>query len=338
MRAIAIDAMGGDLAPDEVVKGVAGASLQTNIQCVLVGDERRIQEILDRTEYNPEHIDIHPAAEVIGMGEDPKEAVRQKRDASIMVAARLVADGGADALVSAGNTGAAVLACARHFQVIPGIRKTALASVYPRQTEYPGQDHLALLLDVGATIRCDALELVQFALMGSAYAKRVSKLASPRVALLNMGSEPSKGSAELVEAHRILQTLSGLNFIGNIEGNDLVKGKADVIVTEGLVGNVALKLLEGLAEVMVDMAGAAAEESWRWRLGMRMLAGGVDRLREMADYTTYGGAPILGFQNIFIKAHGRSPARAVTNAVKVAAKAARDGVPEEIALGIAAMR
>ncbi|HVN87144.1 MAG TPA: phosphate acyltransferase PlsX [Candidatus Binatia bacterium] len=338
MRTIAIDAMGGDLAPDEVVKGVATASLQTDIQCVLVGDERRIQEILERVEYNPEQIDIHPAGEVIGMAEEPKDAVRHKRDASILVAARLVADGGADALVSAGNTGAAVLACARHFQVIPGIRKTALASVYPRQTEYPGQDHLALLLDVGATIRCDAIELVQFALMGGAYAKRVSKVASPRVALLNMGTEPTKGSAELVEAHRALQALSGVNFIGNIEGNDLVKGKADVIVTEGLVGNVALKLLEGLAEVMVDMAGAAAEESWRWRLGMRMLAGGVDRLRELADYTTYGGAPILGFQNLFIKAHGRSPARAITNAVKVAAKAARDGVPEEIALGIAGLR
>lgn len=338
MRAIAIDAMGGDLAPDEIVKGVAAVSLQTDIQCVLVGDEHRIQELLERTEYNPEHIDIQPAGEVIGMADDPKEAVRHKRDASILVAAQLVANGRADALVSAGNTGAAVLACARYFKVIAGIRKTALASVYPRQTEYPGQDRLALLLDVGATIRCDPLELVQFAIMGSAYAKRVSKVASPRVALLNMGSEPLKGSPELVEAYRVLQRSPGLNFIGNLEGNDLVKGKADVIVCEGLVGNVALKLLEGLAEVMIDMAGAAAEESWRWRLGMRMLAGGVERLRELADYTTYGGAPILGFQNIFIKAHGRSPARAVTNAVKVAAKAVRDGVPEEIAAGLAAAR
>jgi phosphate acyltransferase len=337
-RVIAVDAMGGDLAPDEIVRGIAAASLQTDIQCILIGDEHRIQEILERSEYNPEHIDIHPASEVIGMAEDPKDAVRHKRDASILVAARLVAEGRADALVSAGNTGAAVLACARHFKVIPGIRKTALASVYPRQTEYPGQDHLALLLDVGATVRCEALELVQFAIMGSAYAKRISKVASPRVALLNMGSEPSKGSPELVQAHRVLQTLSGLNFIGNIEGNDLVKGKADVIVCEGLVGNVALKLLEGLAEVLVYAAGAAAGESWRWRLGMRMLSGGVERLRELVDYTSYGGAPILGFQNIFIKAHGRSPARAIANAAKVAAKAARDGVPEEIAAGVAAIR
>jgi glycerol-3-phosphate acyltransferase PlsX len=337
MRTVAVDAMGGDFAPDEIVKGVAAASLQTDIQCVLVGDERRIQEVLERCEYNPEHIDIHPATEVIGMAEDPKEAVRRKRQASILVAAQLVAEGRADALVGAGNTGAAVLACARHFQVIPGVRKTALASVYPRQTEYPGQDHLALLLDVGATIRCDTLELTQFAIMGSAYAKRVSKVASPRVALLNMGTEPLKGPPEVVEAFRVLHATRGLNFIGNIEGNDLVKGKADVIVCEGLVGNVALKLLEGLAEVMVDMAGAAAEESWRWRLGMRMLAGGVDRLRELADYTTYGGAPILGFQNIFIKAHGRSPARAITNAVKVAAKAVRDGVADEITTAIGGM-
>jgi glycerol-3-phosphate acyltransferase PlsX len=338
MPTIAVDAMGGDLAPEEVVKGVAAASLETDIQCVLVGDEHRIQETLARVEYNPENIDMHPASEWIGMAEEPKEAVRTKRDASILVAARLVAEGHAAALVSAGNTGAAVLACARHFRVIPGIRKTALASVYPRQTEYPGQDQLALLLDVGATIRCDAVELVQFAIMGSAYAKRVSKVASPRVALLNMGVEGTKGGPELVDAHRALQGLPGINFIGNVEGNDLAKGKADVIVCEGFVGNVVLKLLEGLAEVMAEVAGAAAGEKLRWRLGMRMLSSGLERLRELIDYTTYGGAPILGFENLFIKAHGRSPALAVANAVKVAAKAVRDGVAAEIAAGVGALR
>src|SRR5262249_26543529 len=149
--------------------------------------------------------------------------------------ARLVADGQADALVTAGNTGAAVLACAQYFKVIRGVRKAALASVYPRQTEYPGQDQLALLLDVGATVRCDATELVQFALMGNAYARGISKVASPRVALLNMGIEENKGGEVLTHAYRRLQTVPGLNFVGNIEGNDLAKGKADVIVCEGLL-------------------------------------------------------------------------------------------------------
>lgn len=334
MPTIAIDAMGGDFAPDEVVKGVAQVSLETDIQCTLVGDELRIQEILDATTYNPENIGIQHAREFIGMAEDPKTAVRAKRHASVLVGARLVAEGQADALVTAGNTGAAVLACAQHFKPIHGVRKAALASVYPRQTEYPGQDELALLLDVGATIRCDAMELVQFALMGSAYARRVSKVTTPRVALLNMGTEETKGGDVLVQAHRQLKTIRDINFIGNIEGNDLAKGKADVIVCEGLLGNVVLKMLEGLAELVVDLAGTAARENWRWKLGLMMLASGFGRLRDLTDYAAYGGAPFLGFEHLLIKSHGRSNARAVKNAVKVAAKAVRDGVTHEITTAI----
>ena len=326
--------MGGDFAPDEVVKGVAQVSLETDIQCTLVGDELRIQEILNATTYNPENISIQHARELIEMAEDPKTAVRTKRHASVLVAARMVAEGDADALVTAGNTGAAVLACAQHFKPIHGVRKAALASVYPRQTEYPGQDELALLLDVGATIRCDATELAQFALMGSAYARRISKVSSPRVALLNMGTEETKGGDVLVQAHRQLKTISDINFIGNIEGNDLAKGKADVIICEGLLGNVVLKMLEGLAELVVDLAGTAARENWRWKLGLMMLASGFGRLRDLTDYAAYGGAPFLGFEHLLIKSHGRANARAIKNAVKVAAKAVRDGVTREIATAI----
>jgi glycerol-3-phosphate acyltransferase PlsX len=334
MPTIAVDAMGGDFAPDEVVKGIAQVSLETDIQCLAVGDEGQIQAVLDSIAYNPEHISIHHTADVIGMAEEPKTAIRHKRDASIQVATRLVADGQADALVTAGNTGAVVLACAQYFETIRGVRKAALASVYPRQTEYPGQDQLALLLDVGATIRCDAMELVQFALMGNAYARKISKVASPRVALLNMGTEETKGGDVLVHAHRQLKTITGMNFVGNIEGNDLAKGKADVIVCEGFLGNVVLKLLEGLAEVVVDLAGTAAREHWRWKLGLMMLASGVGRLRDLTDYSAYGGAPILGFRNLVIKCHGRSNARAIKNGIKVAAKAVRDGVTREISAAI----
>ena len=334
MPTIAIDAMGGDFAPDEVVKGVAQASLETDIQCTLVGDELRLQEILDQTTYNPENISIQHAREFIEMAEDAKAAVRAKRHASVLVGARLVADGDADALVTAGNTGAAVLACVQHFKPIHGVRRAALASVYPRQTEYPGQDELALLLDVGATIRCEAMELVQFALMGGAYARRISKVPSPRVALLNMGTEETKGGDVLVQAHRQLKATPDINFIGNIEGNDLTKGKADVIVCEGLLGNVVLKMLEGLAELVVDLAGTAARENWRWKLGLMMLASGFGRLRDLTDYAAYGGAPFLGFEHLLIKSHGRSNARAIKNAVKVAAKAVRDGVTREIAAAV----
>ena len=334
MPTIAVDAMGGDFAPDAIVQGVAAVSSSTEIQCILVGNENRLQKLLEGVTYNPENIDIVNATEVIGMADDPKEAVRKRRDSSLLVATRLVESGRAAALVTAGNTGAAVLACAKHLPMIPGIRRVALASVYPRQVEYPGQDYLALILDVGATIRSDADELIQFAVMGSAYARRVSKVAAPRVGLLNMGREDNKGGEALVEAHRRLRSLQEVNFVGNLEGHELLSGRADVVVCEGLLGNVVLKLLEGLAEVVVELTAAAAQRSFRWRAGLAMLSSGVGRLRELTDYASYGGAPILGCQHVVIKAHGRSTALAIGNAVKVAAKAVRDQVPQEIAAAV----
>ena len=222
--------------------------------------------------------------------------------------------------------------------LIRGIRRAALASVYPRHIEYEGQDRFALLLDVGATVRCEAEELVHFALMGSAYARRVSKVASPAVGLLNMGSEETKGGEVLAEAHRRLRQLPVVNFVGNVEGNDLVRGRADVIVCEGLLGNVALKLIEGISEVLDDLTNQAAERRVAWRLGLRLLARGIEGLRALTDYTQYGGSPILGFEHLCIKCHGRSSARAIGNAVKVAAKAVRDNVPRELADALAAVR
>jgi glycerol-3-phosphate acyltransferase PlsX len=335
---IAVDAMGGDLAPDEVVKGVAEVSLATDIECLVVGDERRIQAVLEGVSYNPEHIAILHCADAIGMAEEPREAVRTRHDASLLVAVRAAAEGRADAVVSAGNTGACVLACARHFRLLRGIRRAALASVYPRRTEYLGQDRLALLIDAGATVRCEADELVQFALMGHAYARRISKVANPRVGLLNMGSEPMKGGEILVEAQRRLHELPQLNFVGNVEGNELVGGRADVIVCEGLLGNVALKIIEGVSEIFHDLAAHAGEHKLAWRLGLRLLSQEIERLRELTDYTQYGGAPILGFERLFLKCHGRSNARAIANAVKVGAKAVRDRVPAEIADALSTFR
>jgi glycerol-3-phosphate acyltransferase PlsX len=331
MPTIAVDAMGGDHAPEETVRGVAEVSLQTDIECLLVGDETRIQAVLEHVPYNPEQIAIRHAAEAIGMGDDPHEAVKHQRDASLLVAIREVAEGRADAAVSAGNTGACVLGAARYFRLLPGIRRAALAAVYPRRTEHAGQDPLALLLDVGATVRCEADELVHFALMGAAYARRVSKVPAPRVGLLNMGSEPGKGGDVLTAAHRRLAAVPGLEFVGNVEGHELVGGRADVIVCEGLLGNVVLKLFEGVSEVLVDIARAAAERKLVWRVGLRLLSHGVESVQALTDYRQYGGAPILGFEQLLLKCHGRSNARAVANAVKVAAKAVRDRVPTEIA-------
>jgi glycerol-3-phosphate acyltransferase PlsX len=332
---IAVDAMGGDNAPEEVVKGVAQVSLTTNIECLLVGDERRIQAVLESVSYNPEHIAIVHCRDAIGMAEEPHEAVRSRRDASLLVGTRAVADGRADALVSAGNTGACVLACTKHLRLVKGVRRAALASVYPRHTEYPGQDRFALLLDVGATVRCEAEELVQFALMGSAYARRISKVASPAVGLLNMGSEETEGGDPLVAAYRRLRQLPAINFVGNIEGDALASGRADVVVCEGLLGNVTLKLIEGISAVFGEINSLAARRRLAW-VGLALLSRGIAGWRELTDYTQYGGAPILGFERLFIKCHGRSNARAIANAVKVAAKAVRDRVPAEIADAVAA--
>lgn len=338
MPRIAVDAMGGDFAPAEIVSAVAALSLRTDIQMVLVGFEGQIQALLEEGEYDPEFISVRASGSAIEMGEEPQEAVRSKKDASIQVAARMVADGEADALVSAGNTGACVLAAARHWKLLPGLRKAALASVFPRHPEYEGQDPLGLLLDVGATVRCEALELAQFGVMGSAYARCISRVESPRVGLLNMGAEASKGGDVLVAAHRLLTDSTGVEFVGNIEGHDVATGRADVIVTEGLVGNVVLKLLEGVAEVASSVASSAAQESWRYRFGMALLSSGIERVRTLADFETYGGAPVLGFEHLLLKAHGRSRSRAIQNAIKVAAKAVRDEIVPDIARQIAELR
>src|SRR5262245_26751022 len=220
MPTIAVDAMGGDHAPEEVSKGAAQVAPSTGIDCLLVGDERRIQAVLETASYNPEHIAILHCTDAIGMAEDAHEAIRSRRDASLLVGVRAVAEGRAEAFVSGGNTRACLLACARYWKLLPGVRRAALASVYARRPEYAQQDPLALLLDVGATVRCGADDLLRFGVMGSAYARRISKTTSPRVGPLNMGHEDTQGDETLVEAHRRLRQLPALNFVGNVEGHE----------------------------------------------------------------------------------------------------------------------
>lgn len=332
MPTIVVDAMGGDLAPETAVQAVAEASLATDIDCLLVGDESRLQKSLEARRYNPEQIEIVHAPETIDAAVDARAAVRQKRKASILVAARLVQEGRGAAVVSGGNTMAALLACVRYFPLIPGVRRAALASVYPRPVEYPGQDPYALMLDVGATVRCEAAELMQFGLMGSVYARHVSKVAAPRVGLLNMGREATAGGEVLTEAHHRLAAARGIDFVGNVEGHDVVSGLADVIVCEGFLGNVAVKLMEGISETPAGAVAAATAHGWRRRLGLGM------RPRGRPEGAGYGGAPILGFEHLFFRVHGRSGPPVLVNAVKVAAKAVRAGVPEEIRAAIDLVR
>jgi glycerol-3-phosphate acyltransferase PlsX len=329
---IAIDAMGGDLAPDEIVRGVAQVSLESkHVQSILVGDSSRITRMLSGLKHDPERIAVQHASQAIHMDEKPKEALDGKPDSSIAVAARLVERGEADALVSAGNTGAGVLTCSRLWKRIPGVRRAGLAAVYPTETRRGEKDDpFSLLLDVGASNEVGADDLVAFALLGSAYARRISKNPRPRVALLSNGTEEMKGPREIVEAHRLLKDHTAINFVGNIEGVDIPRGTADVVVTSGFVGNVVLKMLEGVSDTVVELARYAYKERLAWRLGLMMLSGGIARLKSLTDWQEYGGAPLLGFERLFIKAHGRSRARAIANAVKVAAKGAQADLAGEI--------
>ncbi|HEX8435543.1 phosphate acyltransferase PlsX [Archangium sp.] len=333
---IAFDVMGSDHGPAEVVRGAAQLSLESpHIHTLLVGDRAVIDDALAGTKHSGERISVQHASEFVGMDEKPGESLARKPDASVSVAARLVAEGEADALVSAGNTGACVLSCARHFKLLPGVRRAALAAVYPtRARRGENEDPFSLILDVGATVEATAEDLVTFAVMGAAYARIISKNSNPRVALLSNGTEPNKGPRQVVEAHAVLAGMSGLQFIGNVEGVDIPKGTADVVVTDGFVGNVCLKMLEGVHETVVELAQYAYKESLRWRAGLAMLSGGIQRIKDITDWEQYGGAPVLGFDRIFIKAHGRSKARAIANAGKVAAKAVAHDLGKAIQQGL----
>lgn len=333
---IAFDAMGSDHGPEEVVRGAAQLTMESeHVHALLVGDREKIDAALAKTRHSAERIAVYHAPQFITMDEKPSEALEAKPEASILVAAKLVADGEAQSLVSAGNTGACVLACARNFKLIPGVRRAALAAVYPTQSRHGTKDDpFSLILDVGATVDASADDLVAFAVMGSAYAKIISKNPSPSVALLSNGTEAKKGPPRVVEAHEKLSKNSQLRFVGNVEGVDIPKGTADVIVTDGFVGNVCLKMLEGVAETVVELAHYAYKEKVLWRAGLAMLSSGIQRLKEVTDWEQYGGAPVLGFDRIFIKAHGRSKARAITNAGKVAAKAASNNLAQAIAEGL----
>lgn len=338
MITVALDAMGGDRGVTATVEGAAALSREgSDIRVLLVGDVPRLSEALAGTRYDPTLLELVDADGYLSMDEKPAKVLEEKPECSILVAARLVKDGDAQALVTSGHTGGAILAAAHYFDMLPGIRRAALASVYPTEKRHgPKRDPFALILDVGATLSVGPEELVGFALMGSAYSSIVSEIQSPRVALLSNGTEATKGTPAIVGAHARLQG-GPLNFVGNVEGLDIPKGTADVIVTDGFLGNVVLKMLEGISDVFMDVAREASHRSLQWRIALGMLGGGLRELRRLTDFNHYGGAPLLGFQEVVIKAHGRSTPRAVRNAVKVAAKAVRGDLLGRIRDGVEVM-
>ena len=308
---IGIDAMGGDYAPREIVRGAAEALGSLNgHELVLVGDEAVVRYELERLGVAPSRIEIVHAAQVIGMNESPVEAVRIKKDSSLVKMVTMASDGKLDAVISAGNTGAFAAASQIRMKLLPGVSRAGIAVVLP---SFTGP---IILCDAGANIAPKAHHLMEYAITASAYARYVLRIDRPRVALLSIGAEDMKGTTLVKQAHEILRESKNVNFVGNVEGRDLFRGGCDVVICDGFVGNIALKLIEGLAEglfktISKEIALASPELA-------RSFEPVIKRVWANHDYAEYGGAPLLGVDGACIICHGSSNHVAIRNAVRVA--------------------
>jgi len=308
---IVVDAMGGDHAPGVVVEGAVDAAREYNAEVILVGDEEKIKALLKKAKYTGDNISVHPAADVIGMDESAATSVRRKRQSSIVVGVNLVKEGKAQAFFSAGNTGAVVCAGTLGLGLLPGIERPGIAIVTPTLKG------ASLIVDVGANIDTKPTQLLQYGLMGAAYMRYILNRENPKVGLLNIGEEEAKGTGFIKEAFELLEK-SKLNFAGNIEGKDLLSGKCDVIVCDGFIGNIALKVLESAAETMQIFLKRHLLSSVFGKIGLLFLMPSLKRLKKDLDYAEYGGAPLLGVNGVVIIGHGRSNKRAIKNAIRVA--------------------
>jgi len=322
--------MGGDEAPASIIDGALVAARHLQVGLLLVGRRDLIERQLSRhPRVSWLDIDIQDASERIEMEEPAAAALRRKPRASIRVAADAVAQGRAQALFSAGHTGASVIAAHSAFGRLPGVDRPALATIIPTRT------HPAVLLDSGATVECRPHHLVQFAIMGVAYARVALGCATPRVGLLSVGAEESKGNDLTREAHRLLK-IAPVNFVGNVEGPDVFAGHADVIVCDGFTGNITLKVSEGLVETVESLLHDELSSTFGTRVGYLLSRQAYRRFRKRLDYSEYGGAPLVGVNGLCIVGHGRSTAKAVRNAVAMAARAVSDGFLENLAREVAA--
>jgi len=324
---IVLDAMGGDHAPPVAVEGGVWAAREYGIEVILVGREEDVQRELARYDTSGLSLPIVHASQVIEMEEHPAAAVKAKQDSSMVVGMGLIKRGEADAFVSAGNSGGVMAAALFSLGRIRGIKRPALSTVYPTT---PG---LCFMLDVGANTDCKPEYLFQFAYMGVAYAERVLGIANPRVGIVSNGEEEGKGSILVQEAYQLLKK-SGLNFIGNVEGKDIPAGMADVVVTDGFTGNVIGKLSEGLAASLLSVIKEEIKKSPIATVGALLSRPAFDKVKKRLDYAEFGGAPLLGVDGVVIVAHGRSNAKAIKNAVRVAKQAVEGGMLAAIKEGL----
>ena len=320
---IAVDAMGGDGAPRAVVQGVLEAVTELGIPVLLVGPQKSVRRELGRFRTLPSGLELVDARDVVGMHDPPVSVLRGKKRSSLNLCAELVHDGAARAMVTAGNTGAAWVAAKAGLGMIEGVDRPALAALVPKGG---GQ---TLILDVGANVECKPYQLVQFAVMGSLYATGVLGVKNPRVGLMSVGEEESKGGPRVRERNHLLKA-AGIRFIGNVEGGDVFSDSVDVIVCDGFTGNVILKVAEGFGEMVVGMLMDEARQSPMYGAGLLMAKGAFRNLRSRVDYSEYGGAPLLGVNGACLVGHGRSSAKAIRNAIRFAESYASSGVIETI--------
>lgn len=325
---VALDAMGGDGGVAVTVEGAVAAARELDLSVILVGVEEEIARELSRWNTRKTDIRIRHAPEVVEMCESPSVALRKKKDSSIRVGIDLVKEGEAEAIVSAGNTGAAMASALVVLGPLAGVERPAIAAQLPTLGGY------AILLDAGANVDSKPRHLVQFAIMGTVYARKVLGKSDPRVGLLSIGEEETKGNELTREAFRALEDEPEVDFIGNVEGVDVFNGKADVVVCDGFTGNVALKIGESAAEMMLTLFKEELGRGLLGKAGLLLLRSSLQRFHRRIDYTEYGGAPLLGVSGVVIIGHGRSTAKAIKNGIRVAAECVKNRVIESIREGI----
>jgi glycerol-3-phosphate acyltransferase PlsX len=324
MLTIAVDAMGGDKAPVPEVEGAIRAAREYGHRVLLVGDAKTVERELKTHDIGSLPIEVVHASERITMDDHAAKAAKGKKESSMHVCARLVKSGRADGFLSAGNTGACMAIAKMLFGKVPGVDRPALTGVFPTHKGTP-----VVVLDVGANVDCEPAMLKQFGLMGEIYSRLVLKIERPRVGLLSIGEEEHKGNTLTRDATPLLKALS-LNFIGNVEGRDLYSGHADVIVCDGFVGNVALKVSEGLSEMIRSMLREALAETVTRKIGYALSRSAYKDFKKRIDYAEYGGAPLLGLKGVCIICHGRSDSNAIKNAIRVAADFASSNMNQRI--------
>jgi glycerol-3-phosphate acyltransferase PlsX len=322
MTTVAVDAMGGDNAPQAEIQGALLAAREYGVSVLLVGKPEVLEPELRRQGASGLPVEILPASEVVEMNESPVKALRRKPDSSIRVATLSVQEERAQGVVSAGNTGAVMAAAKMELGALPGVSRPALASVFPTK-----QGTVSVLLDVGANVDCTPEQLQQFAIMGEVYYRVMFDVERPRVGLLSIGEEAIKGNEVVREANRRLREATiHFDFVGNVEGRDVYSGDVHVIVCDGFIGNVALKMSEGTAEAILTMLKQALSSTLPAKVG----AQAYEEFRRRVDYSEYGGAPLLGVRGVSVICHGRSNANAIKNAIRVAAGFADREINQEI--------